>query len=70
MVNSKIKEDEYVLNLKKRIDDLLKEYNRRKADLKWADEDWEIGEIQEDLDRYAREIKKLKNRIKEYNHKQ
>jgi len=70
MVNSKIKEDEYVLTLKRKIEDLLKQYNYRKADLKWADEEWEIGEIQEDLDRYAREIKRLKIKIKEYNHKQ
>ena len=67
--NSKVKEDEYVLGLKKKIEELLSQYNLRKADLKWADEDWEVGEIQEDLDRYAREIKKLKKKIKEHNHR-
>jgi len=69
MLKSDKIEDEYVLELKKRIEEILNKYNNRKADLKWADEEWEVGEIQEDLDRYAREIKKLKAKIKEYNHK-
>jgi len=60
------KDDEIIQELKKKIDDLLKKYNTRKEDLQWADEDWEIGEIQEDLDNYAKEIQKIKNKIHKY----
>ncbi len=60
------KEDKVVIELKQKIEKLLETYHARKEELQWADDDWEIGEIQEDLDGYAREIKKLKAKIKEY----
>jgi len=67
MTNSIRKEDDEIIQaIKKRIEELLNSYNARKEDLQWADEDWEIGEIQEDLDGYAKEIKKLKAKIHEY----
>jgi hypothetical protein len=51
MTNSiKREDDEVILSLKKKIDELLNKYNARKEDLQWADEDWEVGEIQEELD--------------------
>ncbi len=67
MTNSIRKEDDEIIQaIKKRIEELLNSYNARKEDLQWADEDWEVGEIQEDLDGYAKEIKKLKAKIHEY----
>jgi len=67
MTNSiKREDDEVILSLKKKIDELLNKYNARKEDLQWADEDWEVGEIQEELDGYAKEIKKLKAKIHEH----
>jgi len=60
------KEDRVVVELKQKIEKLLETYHARKEELQWADDDWEVGEIQEDLDGYAREIKKLKAEIKKY----
>jgi hypothetical protein len=60
------KEDRVIAELKQKIEKLLETYHARKEDLQWADDDWEVGEIQEDLDGYAREIKKLKAKIKKY----
>jgi len=60
------KEDAVVVDLKQKIEKLLETYHTRKEELQWADDDWEVGEIQEDLDGYAREIKQLKRKIKEY----
>lgn len=67
MINSvKQEDDDIVKAIKKRIEELLNIYHTRKEDLQWADEDWEVGEIQEELDGYAKEIKKLKVKIHEY----
>ena len=60
------KEDRVIAELKQKIEQLLETYHARKEELQWADDDWEVGEIQEDLDGYAREIKKLKAKIKKY----
>ncbi len=60
------KEDRVIAELKQKIEKLLETYHARKEDLQWAEDDWEVGEIQEDLDGYAREIKKLKAKIKKY----
>ena len=51
---------------KSEIDRLLKAYRVKKDDLEWADDDWEIGEIQEELDQYATKIKRLKAKIREH----
>jgi len=51
---------------KSEIDRLLKAYRVKKDDLEWADDDWEIGEIQEELDQYATKIRRLKAKIREY----
>ena len=51
---------------KAEINRLLKAYRIKKDDLEWADDDWEIGEIQEELDEYARKIKVLKSKVREY----
>jgi low affinity Fe/Cu permease len=67
MTTKEIKrDDETIQAIKKKIDELLKKYNTRKEDLQWADEDWEIGEIQEDLANYAKEIEKLKAKMQKH----
>jgi polyhydroxyalkanoate synthesis regulator phasin len=48
------------------INRLLRVYRIKKDDLEWADDDWEVGEIQEELDGYARKIKVLKAKVREY----
>ena len=45
---------------------LLKKYRTRKDELEWVSDDWEEGEIQEELDGYAKRIKSIKVQIKEY----
>jgi hypothetical protein len=62
------KEERAVIDLKKKIDKLLMKYNKRKEDAQWAEDDWEISLIQEDLDGFAREITKLQAKVKEYQH--
>jgi hypothetical protein len=51
---------------KAEINRLLKVYRIKKDDLEWADDDWEVGEIQEELDGYARRIRVLKSKVREY----
>jgi len=51
---------------KSEIERLLKAYRVKKDDLEWADDDWEVGEIQEELDQYAIKIKRLKAKIREH----
>ncbi len=60
------KEDNRVVELKEKIENLVKMYHKRKEELQWADDEWEVSEIQEDLDNYAKEIKKLKAKVKKY----
>ncbi len=60
------KEDKRVIELKEKIENLIKLYHQRKEELQWADDEWEVSEIQEDLDNYAKEIKKLKAKVKKY----
>jgi hypothetical protein len=45
---------------------LLKVYRVKKDDLEWADDDWESSEIQEELDGYAKNIKILKAKVREF----
>ena len=51
---------------KAEINRLLKVYRIKKDDLEWADDDWEISEVQEELDGYARRIKVLKSQVRKY----
>jgi len=70
MTKTQNREDNDIVKaIKNRIEEILKIYHKRKEDLQWADEEWEIGEIQEELDGYAKEIKKLKRKIQEYQDK-
>jgi outer membrane murein-binding lipoprotein Lpp len=51
--------------LKAKIEQLLASYRAKHDELEWADDEWESSEIQEELDRYAKEIKKLKAQVRE-----
>ena len=53
-------------NTKEEINQLLAQYRTRKDELEWVSDDWEEGEIQEELDGYAKKIKLLKSQIKEH----
>jgi len=66
MTNEKIQEEFDVKEAKAEIARLLKVYRVKKDDLEWADDEWEIGEVQEELDGYARKIKVLKVKVREY----
>ena len=65
----KQEDNDIVKAIKSRIEELLNTYHIRKEDLKWTDEEWEIGEIQEELEGNTKEIKKLKLKIHEYQDK-
>ncbi len=55
-----------VESTKEEINQLLAKYRTRKDELERVSDDWEEGEIQEELDGYARQIKVMKAQIKEY----
>ncbi|HHH19545.1 MAG TPA: hypothetical protein ENK86_03390 [Campylobacterales bacterium] len=59
-----------VEKVKAEIEQLLITYRNKKEELDWADDDWEVSEIQEELDGYANKIRLLKNRVKEFEHAQ
>jgi predicted RNase H-like nuclease (RuvC/YqgF family) len=59
VVNEKVK------NLKEKIDALLKLYRHKHDELELAEEEWDIGEIQVALEDYTKEIKILKEKVRE-----
>jgi flagellar biosynthesis chaperone FliJ len=65
-INREKTEEFNLENIKAEIARLLKVYRMKKDDLEWADDDWEVGEIQEELDGYAQKIKVLKAKVREY----
>jgi len=54
--------------IKAKIEQLLATYRAKHDELEWADDEWESSEIQEELDAYAKEIKKLKAQVRELEH--
>ena len=53
-----------VLELKSKIEQLLAEYREKHDELELAVEEWDIGEIQEALAQYTKEINKLKKQVR------
>jgi len=49
--------------LKEKIENLLAQYRVKHDELELAVEEWDIGEIQESLDQYSKEINKLKKQV-------
>ena len=58
-----IDNQEKIAKLKNKIEELLAQYRLKHDDLELATEEWDIGEIQEDLSNYTKEINKLKRQI-------
>jgi len=59
-----------IIEVKKQIEKLLAVYRSRKDDLEWADDDWAVDEINEELDQYAKEIKVLKTKVRKLEQEQ
>ena len=59
-----------IVEVKKQIEKLLAVYRSRKDDLEWADDDWVVDEINEELDQYAKEIQVLKTKVREFEQEQ
>jgi hypothetical protein len=54
---------------KKKIEKLLELYRAKKDELEWADDEWSADETQVELEQYAKEIKVLKAKVREFEHK-
>jgi hypothetical protein len=59
-----------IAEVKEQIEKLLISYRTKKDELEWADDDWAADEINEELDQYAKEIKILKTKVREFEQKQ
>jgi len=57
--------NETVEELKAKIEKLLAMYREKHDELELAVEEWDIGEIQESLYQYTKEINKLKKQVRE-----
>ena len=57
--------NETVEELKAKLEKLLLMYREKHDELELAEEEWDIGEIQESLDQYTKEINKLKKQVRE-----
>jgi len=53
-----------VLEVKSKIEQLLAQYREKHDELELAVEEWDIGEIQEALAQYTKEINKLKKQVR------
>jgi chromosome segregation ATPase len=58
-----------VSELKEKIETLLTQYRLKHDELELAEEEWDIGEIQEELAQYTKEINKLKKKVREHEEK-
>ena len=54
---------EKIVRINEKIEDILVQYRLKHDELELATEEWDIGEIQEDLSNYTKEINKLKRQI-------
>jgi len=73
MYEEKIKTEDKSFDIeevKREIERLLSAYRAKKDDLEWADDDWAADEINEELDQYAKKIKALKTKVREFEQKQ
>jgi len=65
MTETTLHENEHIENLNNKIKELLAQYRFKHDELELATEEWDIGEIQEDLASYTIEINKLKKKVHE-----
>ena len=54
-----------IKELNAKIEKILAQYRIKHDELEWAEEEWDIGEIQEDLAMYSKEINILKKKVHE-----
>jgi chromosome segregation ATPase len=54
---------EKIVRINEKIEELLAQYRLKHDELELATEEWDIGEIQEDLSNYTKEINRLKRQI-------
>ncbi len=59
-----------IVEVKEHIEKLLIAYRVKKDELEWADDEWSEDEINEELEQYAKEIKLLKAKVREFEHAQ
>ena len=60
-----------IIEVKAHIEKLLTAYRAKKDELEWAEDDeWMADEINEELDQYAKEIKRLKAKVREFEQEQ
>jgi cystathionine beta-lyase family protein involved in aluminum resistance len=57
------KNNQTIEEMKERISTLLKDYRIKHDELELAEEEWDIGEIQEALANYTKEINILKKKV-------
>jgi uncharacterized coiled-coil protein SlyX len=65
MSEAVISNSEAIDKLNGKITELLAKYRMKHDELELATEEWDIGEIQEDLATYTVEINKLKRKVNE-----
>ncbi len=63
MNNTIVDNKDKIANINKKIEEILVQYRFKHDELQLATEEWDIGEIQEDLSNYTKEINKLKREI-------
>lgn len=63
MSETTIKNSDTIKIMKEKIEKILLEYRLKHDELELAVEEWDIGEIQEALANYTKEINKLKKKI-------
>ncbi len=63
MNNTIVDNKDKIANINKKIEEILVQYRIKHDELQLATEEWDIGEIQEDLANYTKEINKLKREI-------
>ncbi len=62
-MNKNIDNKDKIAKINKKIEELLVKYRLKHDELELATEEWDIGEIQEDLANYTKEINILKRDI-------
>ena len=63
MSETVVNNSEKIDTLNSKIKELLAEYRSKHDELQLATEEWDIGEIQEDLASYTVQINKLKKKV-------
>jgi len=63
MSETAIKDMDTIKSMNAKIENILAQYRLKHDELELAEEEWDIGEIQEELANYSREINILKKKV-------